>query len=196
MQTAWSPCGRYLVVNERKSSGLLVYDVRGAGKLLGWLGGRDADTHQRMTCDVFPSSLEGGGFEVWAGSRTGSVMVWEEVGMREGCVPSSWDWQAHGSSVGSTAMHSSGSVVATCSGSWKIHEDEDRGDARDGSSSSSSSSNESDGSGDSDSSHSSDSISETGDKKSRQPRLMVEESSLKIWSIGSNQPKEARDEPA
>ncbi|KAK8068709.1 wd repeat-containing protein [Apiospora phragmitis] len=34
-QTVWSPCGRYLLVAERKSRGILVYDVRVTGELLG-----------------------------------------------------------------------------------------------------------------------------------------------------------------
>jgi telomerase Cajal body protein 1 len=118
MQTAWSPCGRYLLVNERKSTGLLVYDVRGAGKLLCTLNGRPAMTNQRLTCDVYTDSDNVGGFEVWAGTEEGRVSVWEGVGASEGYVAPSWDWKAHESAIGSTAMHLSGSVVATCSGSW------------------------------------------------------------------------------
>ncbi len=128
LQTIWSPCGRYLVINERKSTGLLVYDVRVTGQVLGWLAGRAADTHQRLTCDVDTGVAESGGFEVWAGTQDGTVVVWEGVGDREGAVERSWDWQAHdpAAAVGSTAMHSSGSVVATCSGSWSIPDgDED-----------------------------------------------------------------------
>ena len=118
VQTIWSPCGRYLIVNERHSNGLLVYDVRVTGQLLSILRGRQADTQQRLHCDVFQG--EGPGFEVWAGGQDGVVCVWEDVGLHGDLeARPSWDWRAHGSPVGSTALHSSGSVVATCSGGWE-----------------------------------------------------------------------------
>ena len=122
LQAVWSPCGRYLVLNERKARGLLVYDVRVAGRLLGWLAGRPAATNQRLSCDVFPGAEDGGGggFEVWAGTDDGTVVVWEGVGGREEEIMPSWDWRAHDSAIGSAAMHSSGSVVATCSGAWTL----------------------------------------------------------------------------
>lgn len=119
MQTVWSPCGRYLLVSERKSRGILVYDVRVTGQLLGWLEGREASSNQRVTCDVFPSGDEYGGFEVWSGSTGGSVKVWEGVGLTAGAQKPSWYWQAHESTVGSTCLHPTGSVIATCSGSWE-----------------------------------------------------------------------------
>ena len=117
-QTIWSPCGRYLVVNERNSCGLLVYDIRVTGQLLSVLRGRPADTHQRMHCDVYAG--KDGGFEVWAGAQDGVVRVWEDVGLHgDLATDSSWDWKAHDAPIGSTALHSSGSVVATCSGAWE-----------------------------------------------------------------------------
>ncbi|KAM0487272.1 hypothetical protein ACHAPX_000543 [Trichoderma viride] len=115
VQTAWSPCGRYLVVNERQADGLLVYDIRGTGQLLAVLNGRRATTQQRLHFDVFPGET---GFEVWAGTQDGTVAVWEEVGMTNDVVEPSWTWKAHESPVGSTIVHSSGSVAATCSGGW------------------------------------------------------------------------------
>ncbi|KAH6895725.1 WD40-repeat-containing domain protein [Thelonectria olida] len=120
VQVCWSPCGRYLVVNERQSKSLLVYDIRGSGRLLSVLGSRNATTQQKLTLDVFPgaSSSDTSFFEVWAGSRDGSVDVWEGVGSQFGVVEPSWDWKAHNSPVGSTIVHSSGSVAATCSGGW------------------------------------------------------------------------------
>ncbi|KAK8127762.1 WD repeat-containing protein 79 [Apiospora sp. TS-2023a] len=140
-QTVWSPCGRYLLVSERKSRGILVYDVRVTGELLGWLEGRDAsDSNQRVSCDVFPSGdAAGGGFEVWSGTTDGTVKVWENVGMREGPHEPAWDWQGHGSTVGSTCLHPSGSVIATCSGAWdfagqdkEVDSDSDTKETRDG----------------------------------------------------------------
>ncbi|KJZ79177.1 hypothetical protein HIM_01328 [Hirsutella minnesotensis 3608] len=118
VQLLWSSCGRYLVVNERQSNDLLVYDIRGSGKLLSALEGRKATTQQRLSCDVYQGAGNNG-FEVWAGSQDGSVLVWEDVGMQYGVVQSSWTWKAHESPVGSVAMHSCGSVAATCSGAWE-----------------------------------------------------------------------------
>lgn len=91
-ETKWSACGRYLCVVERKSKGLLVYDVRVTGKLVAWLEGREADTNQRLGVDVFEAE---GGMEVWAGGTDGFVRVWEVVGKKEGGVERSWEWRAH-----------------------------------------------------------------------------------------------------
>lgn len=119
VQTMWSPCGRYLVINERHSSGLLVYDVRGTGKLLSLLQGRKCATQQKLQCDVFSSpSQDSVGFEVWGGSENGSVLVWDEVGLHYGVKEPSWDWEAHNAPVGTSTLHPSGSVAATCSGAW------------------------------------------------------------------------------
>lgn len=115
VQTAWSPCGRYLVVNERQADGLLVYDIRGTGQLLAVLKGRTSTTQQRLHFDVFSGEA---GFEVWAGTQHGAVAVWEGVGMQNDALEPTWAWTAHDSPVGSTIVHSSGSVAATCSGGW------------------------------------------------------------------------------
>ncbi|EFX05954.1 WD repeat-containing protein [Grosmannia clavigera kw1407] len=151
LQTLWSPCGRYLVVNERRSRGLLVYDVRGSGELLCCLTGRPAETNQRLSCDVYMSasapnnsSVEGkvtdgsnnngsSGFEVWAGTQNGTTVVWEGIGRCGGNIEPSWSWMAHSSAVSSTAMHASGSVIATCSGSWALPGDDDANETDDAS---------------------------------------------------------------
>ncbi|KAH6856071.1 WD40-repeat-containing domain protein [Chaetomium sp. MPI-CAGE-AT-0009] len=176
MQTAWSPCGRYLVVNERAATGLLVYDLRGTHRLLGTLQGRDGTTNQRLSCDVFPGTESAGGFEVWVGTKNGGVVVWEGVGNQEGAVQPSWDWQAHGSAVGATAMHMSGSVVATCSGAWKFVDghDDDSSDASD------------------------ESGSETSAprRSSSKTQVVVEETSLKVWSLGPSNSSQADGENA
>ena len=92
-QTAWSACGGiYLCVVERKSRGVLVYDVRVMGKLVSWLEGREADTNQRLGVDVFEAEA---GMEIWAGGTDGVVRVWEGVGKTEGGVERSWEWRAH-----------------------------------------------------------------------------------------------------
>ena len=110
-QVVWSPCGRYLCVAERASDGVEVWDVRGTGKRLAWLRGRNAKTQQRLGVEVTT------GGEVWAGGSDGVVRVWEGLGLAEGVVhPSGWGFRAHGDAVSSTTLHASGSVLATCSG--------------------------------------------------------------------------------
>ncbi|KAL2193666.1 hypothetical protein P885DRAFT_72054 [Corynascus similis CBS 632.67] len=163
MQTLWSPCGRYLVVNERGATGLLVYDLRGTHRLLGTLEGRNGTTNQRLSCDVFPGNEGTGGFEVWAGTKNGGVVAWEGIGNHEGAIEPSWDWKAHGSAVGATAMHTSGSVLATCSGAWTFVDDDS-----------------------SDSSEESGSETSTTCRNSGKPRVVIKETSLKLWSLVSS----------
>ncbi|KUI53735.1 hypothetical protein VP1G_01249 [Cytospora mali] len=200
-QTAWSPDGRYLLINERQSTGVLIYDVRVTNKLLGFLAGRDALTHQRLGLTVYPESEGTGGFEVWAGTRDGTVKVWQGVGNTQGCQWPAWDFPAvvsdgnddgddkegyAGLPVGSVALHASGSVAATCSGCWSVPSGDD--DSIASSSSSSSSSSES-GDDDTDGDEMSDStLSSTGSTLShstwRTDNKRIEESSLKLWTIG------------
>jgi hypothetical protein len=126
-QTIWSPCGRYLLVNERNAPGLLVYDVRVTGQLLSILKGRQAKTQQRLIVDVFQGG--DGGFEVWAGGDNGRVSVWEGVGLHgDFDAKETWGWKAHDAPVGSVTLHSSGSVVATCSGGWQYPTKNEDGD--------------------------------------------------------------------
>ncbi len=91
-QVLWSPCGSYLYVAERQSDGILVYDIRIAGKRLGCLVGRKADTNQRLGVDVVDT---GWGNEIWAGGVDGVVRVWEHAGMMEGRVEARREWRAH-----------------------------------------------------------------------------------------------------
>ncbi|KAI0468684.1 hypothetical protein F4859DRAFT_490013 [Xylaria cf. heliscus] len=180
-QTTWSPCGRYLIICERKSRGALIYDVRVTGKLLGYLTGRDALGNQRVACDVFPGADEGGGFEVWSGASSGVVKVWEGVGNLEGPYAPAWEWAAHQSTVGSTCLHPSGTVAATCAGSWEFpNEDDDPRHYRslNGNSKSCGSSSEED-------SDDGESGSETDSSEGRLPWMQRrnKKSSLKIWSI-------------
>jgi telomerase Cajal body protein 1 len=123
-QLLWSPCGRYLAINERRCGGILVYDVRGAGRPVSLLVGRHHTSQQRLRADVFSNiANQSGGFELWAGTEHGTVVVWEDVGAQTGVVETSWGWNAHGSPVGSTIIHPSGSVAATCSGAWDSYPD-------------------------------------------------------------------------
>ncbi|PHH64428.1 hypothetical protein CDD81_4649 [Ophiocordyceps australis] len=117
VQLLWSPCARYLVVNERRASSLVVYDMR-ASKLLARLSGRASTSQQRLVCDVY-QGLESPGFEVWAGDELGRVCIWDRVGCSDASPEPSWSWPAHHAPVSSTALHPCGSVLATCSGAWR-----------------------------------------------------------------------------
>ncbi|KAL9625162.1 MAG: hypothetical protein Q9160_000563 [Pyrenula sp. 1 TL-2023] len=114
-QLLWSPCGRYLYVVERKSRGIMTYDIRKTGQLLGWLEGRHAETNQRLRVDI-SSSDEIDNHALWAGGVNGEVTVWRNPSLQEGGCPASWEWKAHDDSVTSATVHKTGSVIATCSG--------------------------------------------------------------------------------
>lgn len=87
-QVLWSSCGRYLCVIERSSDGISVYDVRGTGRRLSWFRGRKARTNQRLGADIL-------GSEIWAGGTDGLVRIWEGVGMLEGNISPSREFEAH-----------------------------------------------------------------------------------------------------
>lgn len=93
-QLLWSPCGRYLYVSERKSDGVLVYDIRVTGQLLGWLRGRKAFTNQRMNMDVVPSG-DGDFHEIWAGATDGFMRVWRNPTHTAGGKDPDWEWKVH-----------------------------------------------------------------------------------------------------
>ncbi|CAP96957.1 hypothetical protein E8E15_003004 [Penicillium rubens] len=114
-QLVWSPCGRYLYVVERKSDGILVYDVRVTGQLLGHLRGRKAYTNQRMKVDVVPSGPDGS-HEIWAGGTDGFMRVWRSPEHCAGGKDPDWEFKVHDDAVTSTMFHPMGSVAATCSG--------------------------------------------------------------------------------
>jgi hypothetical protein len=179
-QTVWSPCGRYLILCERKSRGALVYDVRVTGKCLAYLTGRDALGNQRVACDVFPGTDERSGFEVWSGTSSGTVKVWEGVGSLEGPHAPTWVWDAHQSTVGSACLHPSGTVVATCAGSWEFPDEDDNLEYH-RSHGGSNQNTDSDSEEDSDGSES----SETSSSDDQMPWMhrRNKESSMKIWSI-------------
>lgn len=197
-QTIWSPCGRYLLINERQSTGLLIYDVRVTNKLLGFLAGRDALTNQRLSCDVFRGLDAVGGFEVWAGTRDTTVKVWEGVGNAEGCQWPSWDFSTSNADVGtgeaaaspatgSVALHHSGSVVATCSGCWVISDDNDDDEVDSETDSSVLSSDQSSDESQDASSDTSSRVSSPSPSSLTGPRSggrKFVESTLKLWKIG------------
>ncbi|PWY91727.1 WD40 repeat-like protein [Aspergillus sclerotioniger CBS 115572] len=120
-QLLWTPCGRYLYVAERKSDGVLIYDIRVTGQLLGWLQGRKALTNQRMKIDVVPSG-DGGSHEIWAGGTDGCMRVWENPAHSAGAQEPKWEWKIHDESVSSTVLHPLGNIAATTSGQ-RHHDD-------------------------------------------------------------------------
>ncbi|KAJ5647832.1 hypothetical protein N7490_004204 [Penicillium lividum] len=114
-QLVWSPCGRYLYIAERKSDGVLVYDIRVTGQMLGYLRGRKAITNQRMEIDVISAGADGA-HEVWAGGTDGFMRGWKNPIYAAGGQDPDWEFKMHDDTVTSTVFHPSGSVVATCCG--------------------------------------------------------------------------------
>ena len=125
-QVLWTECGQYLCAVERRSDGISVWDIRGTGKRLAWLTGRNARTMQRLGTQIM-------GTDIWAGGTDGKVRLWKDIGQKEGVVGPDWDFMAHdgksndsGGSrlnindcldcVSSAALHHCGTVLATCSG--------------------------------------------------------------------------------
>lgn len=94
-QLLWSPCGRYLYIAERKSQGMLVYDIRVTGQLLGWLEGREAFTNQRMKADVVATGEEES-HEIWAGGTDGVVRVWSNPFASIGAQKPAYEFSMHG----------------------------------------------------------------------------------------------------
>ena len=93
-QLIWSPCGRYLYIAERKSDGVLIYDIRVTGQLLGWLRGRNAVTNQRMKIDMVPAA-DGYGHEIWAGGADGFMRNWKNPMYTTGGQEPNWEWKVH-----------------------------------------------------------------------------------------------------
>lgn len=121
----WSSCGTYILVGERNSNVIQVFDVRGQHRLLQTLVERNAESMMRLDWDLTPNG------EVWAGGLDGYVRVWEGLGKSEGKVEASMVWKAHDGTdplcfvpdsladlidpVVATLVHPSGSVAITCS---------------------------------------------------------------------------------
>ncbi|PQE26310.1 wd repeat-containing 79 protein [Rutstroemia sp. NJR-2017a BBW] len=176
-QTGWSRCGKYMWVAERKSRGVLVYDVRVTGKLVCWLEGREGDTNQRLGVDSFEGE---NGLEIWSGGTDGVVRIWEGVGSQEGGCKRNWEWKAHDDPISSTVLHNTGTVVATCSGQrsepyWN------GGSTMDYKNSSDSSSDDETGSDDE--SSSSGSEEETSTSVTPPPPSRMPDNTLKVWSL-------------
>ncbi|KAJ5567992.1 hypothetical protein N7450_010478 [Penicillium hetheringtonii] len=124
-QLLWSPCGRYLYIAERKSDGILVYDIRVTGQMVGYLRGRKAFTNQRMNIDIVPSGNDGS-HEIWAGGTDGFMRVWKDPAYTVGSQDPDTEYRVHNDTVTGAVFHPMGTVVATCSGQRpQTQDDED-----------------------------------------------------------------------
>ncbi|KAL2819796.1 WD40-repeat-containing domain protein [Aspergillus granulosus] len=122
-QLLWSPCGRYLYIAERKSDGVLVYDIRATGQLLGWLQGRKALTNQRMKIDLVPTG-QGSSHEIWAGGTDGFMRLWQDPAYTAGGQDPRFEWRVNSDndSVSSTVMHPMDDIAATTSGQRRFED--------------------------------------------------------------------------
>lgn len=77
----WSPCGKYLLIAERQSDVVQVYDIRHTRQKVSTLSGRKAGTTQTLDIDVVSTAT---GYEVWGGGIDGTVRMWSDPGSREG----------------------------------------------------------------------------------------------------------------
>lgn len=92
-QLSWSPCGRYLYISERKSDGIMLYDIRNTGQLLSWCRGRAARTNQRLSIDIAMPTENS--YELWAGGTDGAVRMWKDAHLDQNAVCPTFTWDAH-----------------------------------------------------------------------------------------------------
>ncbi|OAL29562.1 hypothetical protein AYO22_01976 [Fonsecaea multimorphosa] len=114
-QVLWSSCGRYLYIAERKSNGVMLYDIRKTGQLLAWLEGRAAMTNQRLGIDLVGAGDQGT-IEVWAGGLDGLFRMWKDPQQKEGPISPAFEFKGHDDAVSSAVVHHGGGVLATASG--------------------------------------------------------------------------------
>jgi WD40 repeat protein len=120
---AWTPDGTYLLVGERQSDGIHVYDIRNKLKRLAWLAGRKALTTQRLGISTVPTQS---GLEVWAGGVDGVARMWRNPGLLEGVQKPNGELEdMHDDPVTSAIWHPGGAVMATCSGQRRFVDGDD-----------------------------------------------------------------------
>ena len=81
MHLKWSADGVYLLVAERQSDCVQVFDVRSMVRQVSVLSGRRAVTTQRMGVDLVQRPT---GCQLWAGGTDGVVRMWDNAGHFEG----------------------------------------------------------------------------------------------------------------
>ncbi|KJX94971.1 hypothetical protein TI39_contig4145g00027 [Zymoseptoria brevis] len=119
----WSPCGKYLLVAERRSDEIHVFDIRDTRSHVSTLIGRAGNTNQRLGLDILHT--RGDGYELWAGGMDGVVRIWHNPGSKEGECPPSEELEVHEAPVTSTIWHPFTSILATSAGSRSnTYEDE------------------------------------------------------------------------
>jgi hypothetical protein len=193
-QVEWSQDGRYLFVAERRSEGISIYDIRGTGKRLGWLAGRDAQMNIKLGFDVLTT---GNGLEVWAGTKDGMVKMWKDPTQKGGVTTPDAEWKVHDDPVCATLVHPSGSVVVTVSvqdrtAAWTDDDSSSSDDSSencsddssdDGEVSSSSSDSESSEEEDEDEDEDENERAQEVVSKQKQEEEIGRDSMLKVWSF-------------
>lgn len=120
---SWTPDGTYLLVGERQSDGIHVYDIRNQLKRVAWLAGRNARTTQRLGISTVPTQC---GVEVWAGGVDGVVRMWRNPGQQEGMQQPNAELEAmHGDPISSAVWHPGGTILGTCSGQRQFNNEDD-----------------------------------------------------------------------
>ncbi|EME78497.1 uncharacterized protein MYCFIDRAFT_36833 [Pseudocercospora fijiensis CIRAD86] len=127
----WSPDGTYLLVGERQSDRIQVFDIRNTQQKLVNLVGRHADTPQPLYMDVIHTAS---GYEVWTGGTDGQVRVWSNPGQISDDQPPDAELHVNNAAVASAVWHLSGAVLATASGHQSLPGRADESDSEDESS--------------------------------------------------------------
>ena len=131
---SWDPSGTYLLVTERQSEVISVFDMRNTYSRVAWLSGRKAMTFQKLGMDVVPTAK---GYEVWASGTDGCVRMWKNPGAAEGEQAPDGVLEVHAGPVSNAIWHPAGAVLATCSGArdqswqWADSSDESGGEGAD-----------------------------------------------------------------
>lgn len=109
----WSPDGTYLLVAERQSDIVQVFDIRNTQQKVADLCRRTARTTQPLHMSIIQTAS---GYEVWAGGSDGQVRMWANPGHLQGAQAPDAELHMHDASVTSAVWHPSGAVLATASG--------------------------------------------------------------------------------
>ncbi|KAF7196675.1 Guanine nucleotide-binding protein negative regulator 1 [Pseudocercospora fuligena] len=127
----WSPDGTYLLVSERQSDSVQVFDIRNTQQKVVDLVGRNADTPQPLYMDIIHTAS---GYEVWTGGTDGQVRMWSNPGSSAGEHLPDAELHLHDAPVASAVWHPSGAVLATASGQQLLPSRADESDSEDESS--------------------------------------------------------------
>ncbi|KAI7686130.1 hypothetical protein KC322_g12875 [Hortaea werneckii] len=104
---------RYLIIAERQSDYIQIFDVRNTLQRVSTLTGREANTTQKLGIDVVPTI---DGSQVWAGGTDGVVKMWENPGLAAGDQKPQREMKLRKDPISSATWHPRGWVFATTSG--------------------------------------------------------------------------------